>query len=79
MSYHAKRTERAHAGLGVSAGGLADKSIEELKDLEETLSDSILAYQSLDDLGSPELNQQAWDEMLGVTKKWKTVQAEINR
>ena len=49
---------------GATAMGLAmPTTLSELKAARDTIRDGLCALQSLDDLGSEEENQRAWDDM----------------
>lgn len=56
---------------GAAAFALPEPTTEqELKDTIGVLHDAIAALQSLDDLGSDQANQQAWDDQLLLYQKY---------
>ncbi len=51
-----------------------------LKEMERTLQalwDGAVALQSTDDMGSPEANQQVWNDMLELQKRAQTLEKKI--
>jgi hypothetical protein len=42
------------------------------------LGDAVAAMQSLDDLGSPEANKQAWDDMQKLQKRWVAAKRKLD-
>lgn len=63
---------------GASAASLPEpKTVEEIQAQLEVLGDGIAAMQSLDDLGSPEANQQAWDDMCALSKRYEELKARL--
>jgi len=50
---------------------------EEIRSQLEILSDGIRALQSLDDLGSPEANQRAWDQMVALQAKHARLEEKV--
>ena len=52
------------------------QTIEQAREIYESLSDGIRALQSMDDLGSPEANEAAWDDMLYLEKERRTLEAK---
>jgi hypothetical protein len=59
---------------GAHAAGLAaPKTAKEIQQQLSILEDGILAMQSLDDLGSAEDNQRAWDDMLALQQRYKAL------
>jgi hypothetical protein len=54
------------------------KSLIAKKEQLVELTDAIAAMQSLDDLGSPEANQKAWDDMLELQKRHEKLRKEID-
>jgi hypothetical protein len=52
---------------------------EEIRSQLEILSDGIRALQSLDDLGSPEANQRAWDQMVALQAKHARLEEKIRK
>lgn len=63
---------------GDRAKGLAKpKTTKEIQQQLEILSDGIRALQSLDDLGSPEANQRAWDDMLELQRRSDALKATL--
>lgn len=56
---------------GAAALALPEPTTEqELEDTIGVLHDAIAALQSLDDLGSDQANQQAWDDQLLLYRKY---------
>lgn len=55
------------------------KTIQDLTDLRNKLHDGIAAPQSLDDLGSEEANQEAWDNMLALQRRYDIVVAKLKK
>lgn len=51
---------------------------EEARHAADELRDAITALQSLDDLGSPEANQEAWDRMMDLERKLATIKEKWN-
>ena len=63
---------------GDRAKGLAKpKTAKEIQQQLEFLSDGIRALPSLDDLGSPEANQRAWDDMLELQRRSDALKAAL--
>ena len=56
-----------------------DVGLDQLIDLRNQLHDGIAALQSLDDLGSEEANQRAWDDMLELQKRYAKVEKQIKK
>ncbi len=55
---------------GYAAAGLGEPANQaEAKVIYDELIDGVIALQSLDDLGSPEANQAAWDGMIAL-QQW---------
>lgn len=67
---------------GAEALELGDKlptDLIELGVLRAELSAGICALQSLDDLGSAEANQAAWDDMTTLQKRYQRVMKRIKK
>lgn len=82
MTYSAvtkRRLRDGAKGMSVGVMDLQESSVEDLQRKYSSLSDSIVALQSLDDLGSPEANQEAWDDMIELSKRCKAVEEELER
>jgi hypothetical protein len=65
---------------GANALGLGTdlpKDLPGLLTLRDELHDGIAALQSLDDLGSEEDNNRAWNDMLELEKRYDRVAARI--
>lgn len=73
-----RRLRDADAGNLVTAEGLEDCSLKELQARYSALCDSIVAAQSLDDLG-PEMNKIMWDGMMAQQKEKDKIAAEIKK
>ena len=58
---------------------LAKLSLSELLALKEVVFDGAVALQSLDDLGTPELNDAAWLQCIELDRKLKRVKEEIKK
>jgi len=52
---------------------------KEMKAALQVLWDGAVALQSVDDLGSPEANQQAWDDMLALQRKAQALERKIKQ
>ncbi len=52
---------------------LGSMTLQQLQELREVLRDGAVALQSLDDLGSPEANDAAWQDMQAVSEKLELV------
>ncbi len=64
------RLDQRRLNDGAGAAALREpKTVKEIKEQIETISDGIRALQSLDDLGSKEANDAAWNQMLELQKK----------
>jgi hypothetical protein len=53
------------------------ESIQGLTELRNQLHDGIAALQSLDDLGSEQANQQAWDDMIALQVRYDEVTTKL--
>ncbi len=53
------------------------KTAEEIRRQLDVLHDSICALQSLDDLGSAEANQRAWDDMITLQQRYAALKATL--
>ena len=74
--------DRRRLNDGDEALGLGTKLPTKLRDLEtlrDELHDGIVALQSLDDLGSDEDNQRAWNDMLELQKRYDLVSVKIKK
>lgn len=72
--------DRRRLNDGDEALGLGTNLPTNLRDLETVrgeLHDGIVALQSLDDLGSDEDNQRAWNDMLELQKRYDRVDKRI--
>lgn len=58
---------------------LKPSSIQEMKTQIIQFTDTIRAMQSLDNLGSVEANESAWNDMVTLTKKRNAIQEELKR
>ena len=66
--------------LNDGARAMALTEPKTLKEMEEQLRiiyDGALALQSMDNLGSPEANQQAWDDMLELQRRAEALSKKI--
>ena len=63
---------------GAEAATLGEpETIEDIGGQIETISDGILALQSLDDLGSEEANDDAWNQMLELQEKRNVLKEKL--
>ena len=63
---------------GIKAMALSEpKTLKEMRVQLLVVFDGMLALQSLDDLGSPEANQKAWDDMIELQRRYDTLIAKI--
>lgn len=63
---------------GAEAAALPEVSaLEQKKRQLWHLHDGVCALQSLNDLGSPEENQRAWDDMCALQKRYDKLKDEI--
>jgi len=63
---------------GEQAGALAEPATDaEIEAQLNILHDGIAALQSLDDLGSNEANQRAWNDMLALQKKYARLRQKL--
>jgi hypothetical protein len=79
MTHSAVTTRRLNDGK-VAMGLEAPETSTQLNDLIEyrnQLHDGICALQSLDDLGSEEANERAWNDMLELQKRYDKIEARI--
>lgn len=74
-----RRLRCGDKALHISTKDLLLLSDNALSNLHEDLWDAVGAMQSLDDLGSVEANETAWNDMLRILRKAKRVGAEIKR
>lgn len=51
----------------------------EIRKQLDVLYDGMVALQSLDDLGSEEANQKAWDDMLALQKRYDALRARLTK
>ena len=72
-----RRLKEGERGESVQFKDLKALSLEVLQKNYSTLCDSIVALQSLDDLGSPEENRRAWDQMIKLKGRGDIIQKEI--
>lgn len=54
-------------------------NIDKLEEQIDTLHDATVAMQSLDNLGSPEANQQAYEDMRALTSKCDLAEKKLNQ
>lgn len=71
-----RRLNDGEEALSLQTKPLPD-TLEKLQDLRGKLHDGIVALQSLDDLGSEDANQRAWDDMLELQSRYTQVEAKI--
>lgn len=74
-----RRLRDGAAGMALPIDDLKKLSVVELRQRRTELYDAAVAMQSLDDLGSPEANQRAWDEMVELDRRLSLVKAELKR
>jgi hypothetical protein len=74
-----QRRLRDGAKAGAANADYKSMSDAELREAKDNLHDGIAALQSLDDLGSPEANNAAWQDMLALSKKHDLVKKEMRR
>ncbi len=58
---------------------LIDLSLQDLREYRSDLCASMRAYQSTDDLGSPQANDAAYNQALRVQSRLHEAEAEISR
>lgn len=75
MTTNERRLRTALKAFALTIDLSAD--LPELYAMRDTLSDGIRALQSLDDLGTPAANDQAWNDMLELQRRRDTVIARI--
>ncbi len=65
---------------GEKAASLEEPTtVEEIKQQLEVICDGARALQSLDDLGSPEANQDAWDQMLALEARANVLRDRLTK
>jgi hypothetical protein len=74
-----RRLRDGAVGLGLPTDDLAQLTLAELEARRSSLHDAAVAMQSLDDLGSTEANQRAWDEMVELGRRLDKIQKELER
>lgn len=74
MGIQERRYRDMQAGFGLKPDG---ESLDALKRHLDDLHWAIAAAQSLDDLGSPEANKDAWDQMLALQDRYQAVSDKI--
>lgn len=67
------------SGVSTTAEDLAKLNLPELLALKEVVFEGAVALQSLDDLGTPELNDAAWLQYQELEHKLKRVKEEITK
>ena len=80
MAYSATTKRRLDDGArALDLGTNLPTKLVDLEHLLGSLHDGIAALQSLDDLGSDEANQAAWDDMLVLQKRYDLVEKQIKK
>jgi hypothetical protein len=74
-----RRLRDGAAGLALPTDDLGTLSVTALKQRYSQLHDAGVAMQSLDDLGTVEANQRAWDDMTELFRRFDAVKAELKR
>lgn len=70
--------DKRRLGKGARASMLPDPTTREESEQQiEQLDEAIIALQSMDDLGTPEANQSAWQQMLDLQKRQNDLRARI--
>ena len=64
-------------GMRIPTDNLSSVLLDTLQARYSSLCDSAVAMQSLDDLGSPEENQQAWEDMKELERRINLIKVEI--
>ena len=71
-------TDQRRLNDGARAKALSEpKNLKEMKEQLSIIFDGMLALQSLDDLGSPEANQQAWDDMTELQIRYDALKSKV--
>lgn len=52
------------------------QTAEEARKVLDQLYSAVVAMQSLDDLGSPEANAEAWDNMCALNQRYERIKAK---
>lgn len=74
------RIDRRRLKDGEEASNLPEPTTEaQIREQLSILSDGIAALQSTDDLGSPEANQAAWDDMLALQAKYDRLKKKLEK
>lgn len=55
----------------------APKTVEEMEAQLQALWDGAVALQSLDDLGSPEANEKAWNDMMELQRRAQALEEKL--
>jgi hypothetical protein len=79
MSVTKRRLNDGGRAAAISTENLEQLSYDELLRLRDIAADGAVAMQSLDDLGSEQANQEAWDTLMLIEKKLTALDAEIGR
>lgn len=70
--------DRRRLNDGARAMGLNQpKTLAEMEEQLRVIGDGALAMQSLDDLGSPEANKKAWDDMIELQARYDALEKKI--
>ena len=73
-------TDRRRLNDGARAMSLPEpKNLKEMEEQLGVIEDGALALQSMDDLGSPEANDKAWNDMLKLQKRAEALRAKIKK
>lgn len=74
-----RRMRDGESAMAASEEGLQEMDLAALKALREEVRDGCAAMQSLDDLGSKEANDAAWQTCIELEEKYKRIKAELVR
>ena len=73
-------TDQRRLNDGARAMALSEpKNLKEMEEQLRVIYDGALALQSMDDLGSPEANQRAWDDMIELQRRGDALRKKIEQ